>query len=179
MESPQCKYNVHPNCTPRPRYVTWESPWAWVSGFHLPLQSGPPPRRGMRQWRRAWGRPSPAPPYKLELAPHQSHPPAPPRKACSCGDGDPAGAPPLPIRVICDERERGPQRAASPTNGEPEGWVWPGLAVGGHVRAKCALGREGAARLLRTHQSDNARPRSETSQWENRSTTKIYLGTTT
>ena len=173
MESPQCKYNVHPNSTPRPRYVTWESPWAWVSGFHLPLQSGPPPRRGMRQWRRAWGRPSPAPPYKLELAPHQSHPPAPPRKACSCGDGDPAGAPPLPIRVICDERERGPQRAASPTNGEPEGWVWPGLAVGGHVRAKCALGREGAARLQRTHQSDNARPRSETSQWENRSTTKI------
>ena len=76
-------------------------------------------------------------------------------------------------------RERGPQRAASPTNGEPEGWVWPGLAVGGHVRAKCALGREGAARLQRTHQSDNARPRSETSQWENRSTTKIYLGTTT
>ena len=180
MESPQCKYNVHPNSTPRPRYVTWESPWAWVSGFHLPLQSGPPPRRGMRQWRRAWGRPSPAPPYKLELAPHQSHPPAPPRKACSCGDGDPAGAPPLPIRVICDERERAAARSL-PDQWGARGLGLAGIGGGGSRAGQVCPGKGGGptARLQRTHQSDNARPRSETSQWENRSTTKIYLGTTT
>ena len=158
-------------------YVTWESPWAWVSGFHLPLQSGPPPRRGMRQWRRAWGRPSPAPPYKLELAPlYQSHPPAPPRKACSRGDdGDPAAAALPTMSSSPRVTRRWPQSAASPANGEREGWVWPGLAVGVTCGGKCAVAREAAASTpgQRTHQSDDARPRSETSQWLSQPTTKI------
>ena len=100
-------------------------------GYTSPLPSRPPPTRGMRQWRGAWGRPSPAPPYKLELAPYQSHPPAaPPRKACSRGDDDPAAALPMSSPLLPGDERRGPQRAASPANGEREGWGWTGLAVG-------------------------------------------------
>ena len=122
----------HPNSTRGPVLLAslGKALGRGLVGYTSPLPSRPPPTRGMRQWRGAWGRPSPAPPYKLELAPYQSLPPAPPRKACSRGDDDPAAALPMSSPLLPGDERRGPQRAASPANGEREGWGWPGLAVG-------------------------------------------------
>ena len=117
-------------------------------GYTSPLPSGPPPTRGMRQWRGAWGRPSPAPPYKLELAPYyQSHPPAPPRKACSWGDDDPAaGALPMSSPPRASETVTRGERAAA--RSLPGQWGarrvgLDGIGGGGHVRPVASVAWEG------------------------------------
>ena len=106
-------------------------------GYTSPLPSRPPPSRGMRQWRGGWGRPSLPRPTNLNLhhstsPTHQLHPEKP-----AVVETEILQELPRSPSVSSVTRERGPQRAASPTNGEPEGWVWPGLAGGSRAGQVC------------------------------------------